>query len=104
MSSVVSSTSAHHGAPHQPAWEWWLAALIALAAAGSGAYGLWLYDVSHEGEADLWSIGYHTLQLFVLHAPHLDPPIPWPLHLGRWLAALVVSAAVMKGLLRAYRS
>src|SRR5712691_5762122 len=66
MSSVVSSTTTHHGGPHQAVWEWWLAALIALAAAGSGAYGLWVYDVSHEGEADLWSIGYHTVPLFVL--------------------------------------
>jgi hypothetical protein len=58
------------------------------------------YEKQH---ADWWSIGYHTIQLFFLHAPHLENHIPWQLHVGRWLTAAVVLAAVLKGLMRVFR-
>jgi TrkA-N domain/RyR domain len=83
---------------NQQAWEWWAAILGGLAAAGFGAYGLWLYEVANGGPVEFPSIGYHTLQLFALHAPHLEHPVPWQLHVGRWLAALVVLGAIARGL------
>ncbi len=58
----------------------------------------------HGGHANWSSVGYHTLQLFVLHSPHLEHEVPWTIHAGRWLAALVVLAAVMKGLTKVFRS
>ena len=30
---------------------------------------------------------YHAAQLFILHAPHFETPVPWTLELARWLAA-----------------
>lgn len=70
-------------------WRWWLAAIVAAAAFAFGAVGLWQYESSleHGGHPDPLSIFYHTLQLFILHAPHLERAAPWQLHVGRLLAA-----------------
>jgi len=102
MSSLGIVEETHHDRSQGSAWQWWLAALMALVAAGFGAYGLWIYELAHGNRVDPASVGYHTLQLFVLHAPHLDPPVPWQLNLGRWLSALVVLGSV--GLLAVFRS
>lgn len=80
-------------------WEWWLISLLTLTAAGFGAFGQWRYDVNNTEHADLWSIGYHTLQLFILHAPHLDHSVPWQLHLGRWLAAIATLGTVFQSVM-----
>ena len=77
---------------------------LALAAAAFGAWGLLIYDLCHHHPLDAVSIGYHTLQLFALHAPHLDPPVPMQLHLGRWLAAMVVLGALARGLWKTFQS
>jgi len=95
MNTHPSHESTHHG---DTAWEWWMAIVLGIAGAAFGAYGLWLYEIANSEPVDFGSIGYHTLQLFALHAPHLDHPVPWELNLGRWLAAIVILGAVARGL------
>lgn len=74
-------------------WRWWLAAIVAAAAFGFGAVGLWQYESSLDhGHPDPLSILYHTLQLFILHAPHLEHETPWALHAGRLLGAVLFFA------------
>jgi len=51
---------------------------------------------------DVWSIVYHTLQLFILHAPHRDPPIPWQLHVGRFLGALPICITALLAFVRIF--
>ncbi|MEQ1905084.1 MAG: NAD-binding protein [Pirellulaceae bacterium] len=83
---------------------WCIAALVALIAAGFGGYGMWLYDSEHHGPADPLSVAYHTLQLFILHAPHMEHEVNWQLHIGRWLAAVVVFSVGIRGLYVLFRS
>ena len=104
MTAMTSTDVPHVGNSHQPLLKWWLAAALALAAAVFGFYGLWIYDLAYEERADFWSVAYHTLQLFVLHAPHLEHAVPWQLNLGRWLAAVVVLGAIARGLLMVFQS
>ncbi len=66
-------------------WEKGLQAL-GLLALPLGVLGFWQYDLGHEGHGTLLDWLYYTLQLFVLHGVHLDPPVPWCLHLARFLA------------------
>ena len=93
-------------------WLFLAACVFAVGAALSGAYGLARYEAT-EGKhhsppewskVDSWSVGYHTLQLFVLHAPHLDGHVSGWIHFGRWGIALVVLATVITGLVRLFRS
>ena len=90
---------------HRSSWQWWLGALLILVAFTFGAIGLREYENApeHGGHADLLSILYHTLQLFILHAPHLEPPIPWQLHVGRLLAAGLFLAAAGKAFVKVFR-
>jgi len=74
---------------------WWTTAAVAAAAFSFGFVGMWQYEARSAGHVDGWSVFYHTLQLFILHAPHLEGPVPWSLHLGRLLAAALVSAATV---------
>ena len=83
---------------HFRPWEWRLGIFLGLLATFFGAYGLGLYQSTNHEPSDPWSIAYHTLQLFALHAPHLEHAVPWQLNLGRWLAAIVVLGAVARGL------
>lgn len=70
---------------------WRATAVVALAAFGFGFAGLMDYERSLEpgADVDVGSAAYHTFQLFILHAPHLESPLPWALHVGRLLGALV---------------
>jgi voltage-gated potassium channel Kch len=90
---------------HRSNWQWWFGALVAVAAFGFGAVGLWQYESSIENgvQPDILSIFYHTLQLFILHAPHLDHPLPWQLHVGRFLAAGFFFAAAAKAFQKIFR-
>lgn len=78
---------------------------MAVAAFGFGAFGLWRYESAPEngGHPDPSSIFYHTLQLFILHAPHLEHHVPWQLHLGRLLAAAFYFAAAATVLGKVFR-
>lgn len=71
---------------------------IAVVAMVLGAWGMWRYETEHHEHPDVLSVGYHTLQLFILHAPHLEHPVNWQIHAGRWLSAVFVVWALVKGL------
>ncbi len=90
--------------PHKLTVRWWIGTLVVITAAGFGGYGMWHYDVTHHGRAEILSVAYHTLQLFILHAPHLEHPANWQIHVGRWLAALFVFWAVIQGLTVLFRT
>ena len=92
MSHSVSSLP-----PLHLSLRWWIAALVVVTAASVGGYGLWKYENDHHPPADSLSVAYHTVQLFVLHAPHLEHKANWQIHVGRWLSALVVFWAVIRG-------
>lgn len=61
-------------------------------------------ECGKEPKDDLSSAAYHTLQLFILHAPHLEGKVPPPLHWGRWLAAVAGFSATIIMLMRVFRS
>jgi hypothetical protein len=67
---------------------------------GFGAVGLWEYESAAGHHPEAVSVLYHTLQLFILDAPHLDPPLPWQLQLGRFLGASVFFVLIA-GIVRA---
>ena len=88
-------------------WRWYWRGTASLAVLGfiSGVVGTWSYERAADpaGAVDAGSVLYHTLQLFILHAPHLDRPIPWPLHAGRLLGALVFAAVSGKAIWTIFR-
>lgn len=69
----------------------------------SGSVGFYQYDRHHAGEASWLTAAYHSLQLFALHAPHLEHPAPPWLQAGRWVAALVFFWALARIVLLALR-
>jgi hypothetical protein len=89
---------------HRSSWQAWLGALVAIIAFAFGAIGLWQYEAQHSDHPDAVSVFYHTLQLFILHAPHLEQATPWQLHVGRWLAAGLVFAAAGKAFVKVFRN
>lgn len=82
--------------PHS-GWEWRVTAVVAVAAFVFGFAGMWKYECAAHptGGVDLWSVFYHTLQLFILHAPHLENHVPWQLHVGRLLGAVPLCVAAV---------
>jgi hypothetical protein len=70
----------------RPRWQWYALALAIAAAYTLGAFGFWKYDVDHCREGYVLDALYHAVQLFILHAPHLPPPLNVSLEIGRWLA------------------
>ena len=82
-----------------------IAIAVAVVAAVFGARGMWLYeDEHHHGQVDELSVAYHTLQLFILHAPHLEHAANWQIHVGRILSAILVFWAGIRGLTLLFRS
>lgn len=66
-----------------PAWS----RALLLAAALTLVLGtLGEYEHQDEGQKHVGHALYHTLQLFLLHAPHFQGHIPWTLEVARWLA------------------
>ncbi len=51
--------------------------------------------VIYQPEGGLLNAFYHSLQLFLLHAPHNETPLPWQLEVGRWLAALSTGLVIL---------
>ncbi|MEN3332266.1 MAG: hypothetical protein V7641_1631 [Blastocatellia bacterium] len=103
MNPHATSTS-----EHRSSLQWWLGALTFVAALVFGALGLWRYEQwqyehAYGHEPDAVSIAYHTLQLFILHAPHLEGHVPWQLHVGRLLAAGLFFVAAGKAFVKIFR-
>ena len=75
-----------------------------MAAFGFGFAGMWEYErAAHPtGSIDFLSLIYHTLQLFILHGPHLDRPVPWQLHVGRLLGAIPLCVAAVMAFLKVF--
>jgi len=51
-----------------------------------GTYGYSHYPFGME-TVSITNAMYHSVQLFLLHAPHFISPVPWSLEIARWLAA-----------------
>ena len=62
-----------------------------------GAYGLYLTEHQPLELSRLSSIAYHTLQLFILNGQSVAGPVPWQLHVGRYLALLPAGLALAAG-------
>lgn len=62
--------------------------MAVVAGMGCGTWGYLIYGHEHGGQGSVLSAVYHALQLFLLHMPHLEGRINWPLEIGRWSAAL----------------
>lgn len=90
---------------HYSSRYWRGTALLAVIAFILGIIGNWSYERAADpaGSVDVGSVLYHTLQLFILHAPHLDRPVPWPLHVGRLLGAIVFAAVGGKAIRTIFR-
>ena len=101
MTSNHNDDSEPHS--HRVRWGWWVLVALGVCGAALGAYGMYDYEETHLHHSDWSNVGYHTLQLFALHGPHLEHAVPWQLHAGRWLTAVVVLAAVVRGLMRVFR-
>jgi hypothetical protein len=71
----------------------WL--IIAVTAPGAAVLSFIGY-MQYQPEAGGWNAAYHTMQLFILHAPHFEKPVPDFLQIGRWLAAIATILAVVK--------
>ncbi|MBK8060474.1 MAG: NAD-binding protein [Gemmatimonadetes bacterium] len=83
----------------------WRVVAVAWAAATTllGIWGYVTYSDEHGHPITGLTAVYHTLQLFILHAPHFEGHIPWPLEISRWSAALW-SAANLVAVSAWYRS
>ena len=55
-----------------------------------GTAGFWHYN-AEIGIRGLLNAAYHALQLFILHVPHFERPVPLALEFGRWLALITTS-------------
>jgi hypothetical protein len=98
----LHATSDHSHQPAQGRW-FWIPLALGIVGALCGFFGQRTYD-RLKGHSDAASEAYHTLQLFVLHGPHLDDDVPILLQFGRWLTALSVLAVVTYGLFRVFQA
>jgi 3-hydroxyisobutyrate dehydrogenase-like beta-hydroxyacid dehydrogenase len=99
----VHASGEHSHRPAAGRW-FWIPLILGGVGAVCGIIGQHRYDVENDQTTDYWSVGYHTLQLFFLHAPHLDHPVPGFLNAGRWLVSLAVLLTVGYGIIRVFRS
>ncbi len=102
----------------------WVLALLVIATVGFGFWGGWLHEHStpkelpdavanggrlhgHPKPGDpldaVATVGYHALQLLIGHGHHLHGPLPWQLHLGRWLGVLSLLAVGLIAFTRFFR-
>jgi len=79
----------------RPSWFWRVIFIGAPLAFGLGTVGFWIYDKKPAGIAPWFDALYHSLQLFILHMPHVEGPMNWCLELGRWLAAALFGMAAL---------
>ena len=114
-------------ADFRSSWYQWTLAVLVVATLAFGARGYWLYEHTTHPELppEAPSIAYHTLQLLIAHAPHLDRhipdveidiepapiargpymgvPLPWQLHVGRFCGVAVLFTAGMIAFLKFFR-
>ncbi len=66
-----------------------------------GTYGYWLHGTTHGskyGDPYFLEYVYRAAQLFVLHMPHEQLPLPWPLEFARFLAPAIAFVAVAEAM------
>ena len=83
--------------PHheRPAWFWRVIFIGTPLALGLGTVGFRLHDKEPAGLGSWLDALYHSVQLFILHMPHMEGPVNGYLELGRWLAAGLFGFAAM---------
>jgi hypothetical protein len=83
-------------------WAWvpWALGVLALPL---GIVGFRQYDLAHGGHGTFFDWVYYTLQLFILHGVHLEPPVPVPLHLARFLAPAATLYALIQTVLLVFK-
>lgn len=82
--------------------RWFFVLGLAIVVVVLGHIGLgWHFDAVGESRS-FWDKLYGALQLFVLEFP-VDPPIPWPLQLGRFLAAAIGFYLVLRAVAAIFR-
>jgi hypothetical protein len=69
-----------------------------------GVHGFWRYQQLHEPPPSLPGALFETMQLLVLHAPHMTAPIPWSLELSRWMVVVFLGFAVAAVAMRLFRA
>jgi hypothetical protein len=90
--------------------EWGRLLIFAIFVFALGTIGGYQWEMAHGHVAGWGNIGtwftsaYHSVQLFALHSPHLEQPIPLALRSARALAAMVALWAGMKIILIALRT
>jgi hypothetical protein len=97
--------NAHVAEGTRASWQRWLLTLLAMSTLVFGFFGQWRYErMEHPDRApDAIALAYHTLQLFIVHGPHLEGDIPWQLHVGRLSGAALVFAAGLVAVLLFFR-
>jgi len=70
------------------AYQWPVVWALGIVAFLLGWRGFWNYAVAHGESLTVVAAAYHSLQLFVLHCPHLSHP-DWQLETARFLAPAV---------------
>jgi predicted ThiF/HesA family dinucleotide-utilizing enzyme len=102
--SMKHGSSPSGVAPTDKGVRWWLVGCLSAVAYVSGCIGFWEYGLHHHpGQTSLLNPLYHSLQLFILHTPHLEPPLNIWLEIGRWLAPGVLFWAAIKGFMQVFR-
>ena len=75
----------------------WLALTVTL-----GTWGYMDYSLAHAEPITWATAAYHTLQLFILHAPHFEGHLPPALEVARWSAALGSGGVLVGVAIRKY--
>lgn len=77
--------------------HWWRRLIISsfLIAAVLGVIGYLQHQEDEKG-LSLGNALYHTAQLFLLHTPHFEGPVPVTLEIARWMAAATMVTAVVR--------
>ena len=68
-----------------------------------GTYGYCHYPFGEE-PVSITNALYHSAQLFLLHAPHFGPPVPWTLEIARWMAALSTGMVLFNAALHVFHN
>jgi hypothetical protein len=66
-----------------------------------GAYGYFHYPFGDE-TVSFSNALYHSAQLFILHAPHFEKPVPWTLEMARWLAPISTGLVLLDATIRLF--